>query len=112
MIRRPPRSTLFPYTTLFRSLQQRRGRLRTQELRLQIGVEDGVPLLLSQLLKRRGAKHSGIVNQNVQSAEFTLNSGKHPMGSLPSRYVRRPGQSTAAALSYLHSDLLSLGLPV
>src|SRR5260370_31915576 len=25
MIRRPPRSTLFPYTTLFRSEQQRRG---------------------------------------------------------------------------------------
>src|SRR5256885_5431547 len=24
MIRRPPRSTLFPYTTLFRSLEQRR----------------------------------------------------------------------------------------
>src|SRR3989454_2107265 len=26
MIRRPPRSTLFPYTTLFRSLSRRRGR--------------------------------------------------------------------------------------
>src|SRR5256886_13777515 len=26
MIRRPPRSTLFPYTTLFRSLLPRRGR--------------------------------------------------------------------------------------
>src|SRR5687767_15639699 len=26
MIRRPPRSTLFPYTTLFRSRQQRSGR--------------------------------------------------------------------------------------
>src|SRR5690242_21176891 len=26
MIRRPPRSTLFPYTTLFRSLHERRGR--------------------------------------------------------------------------------------
>src|SRR2546422_5549625 len=25
MIRRPPRSTLFPYTTLFRSLRQREG---------------------------------------------------------------------------------------
>src|SRR2546421_1754796 len=25
MIRRPPRSTLFPYTTLFRSLDRRRG---------------------------------------------------------------------------------------
>src|SRR3712207_7667430 len=26
MIRRPPRSTLFPYTTLFRSVGERRGR--------------------------------------------------------------------------------------
>src|SRR3712207_8475141 len=32
MIRRPPRSTLFPYTTLFRSLDRarRRGRLRAR----------------------------------------------------------------------------------
>src|SRR2546422_4426885 len=28
MIRRPPRSTLFPYTTLFRSLRERRARRR------------------------------------------------------------------------------------
>src|SRR3712207_9470840 len=28
MIRRPPRSTLFPYTTLFRSRQSRRSRRR------------------------------------------------------------------------------------
>src|SRR3712207_9090980 len=28
MIRRPPRSTLFPYTTLFRSAGRRRGRSR------------------------------------------------------------------------------------
>src|SRR2546430_11852928 len=28
MIRRPPRSTLFPYTTLFRSLSQRAEQLR------------------------------------------------------------------------------------
>src|SRR5947208_6755267 len=27
MIRRPPRSTLFPYTTLFRSGERRRGKL-------------------------------------------------------------------------------------
>src|SRR5256885_9257595 len=26
MIRRPPRSTLFPYTTLFRSVESRRGK--------------------------------------------------------------------------------------
>src|SRR2546422_1779480 len=37
MIRRPPRSTLFPYTTLFRSLRERivtvRGRRLVRELR-------------------------------------------------------------------------------
>src|SRR3712207_8251657 len=32
MIRRPPRSTLFPYTTLFRSTQQIVDRLRTQSM--------------------------------------------------------------------------------
>src|SRR2546430_11215360 len=31
MIRRPPRSTLFPYTTLFRSLRTRFNRLATLE---------------------------------------------------------------------------------
>src|SRR5256885_9796503 len=36
MIRRPPRSTLFPYTTLFRSYSQLLGRLR-QENRLNPG---------------------------------------------------------------------------
>src|SRR2546429_6870988 len=41
MIRRPPRSTLFPYTTLFRSLRRHRagaGRRR-------IGVRDGAAWL-------------------------------------------------------------------
>src|SRR5256885_16075220 len=35
MIRRPPRSTLFPYTTLFRS--------QVHEARVRIVVEDAVP---------------------------------------------------------------------
>src|SRR2546427_2102224 len=33
MIRRPPRSTLFPYTTLFRSTAQGRVAVRTSRLR-------------------------------------------------------------------------------
>src|SRR3712207_7522387 len=33
MIRRPPRSTLFPYTTLFRSRQRRQPRLRRRRAR-------------------------------------------------------------------------------
>src|SRR2546430_13527406 len=33
MIRRPPRSTLFPYTTLFRSLAERRAERRCEDRR-------------------------------------------------------------------------------
>src|SRR5687768_18179888 len=32
MIRRPPRSTLFPYTTLFRSIESRHDDVREQEV--------------------------------------------------------------------------------
>src|SRR5690348_17429897 len=38
MLRRPPRSTLFPYTTLFRSLQERIAQLRG--LGYRIAVDD------------------------------------------------------------------------
>src|SRR5436190_2959501 len=31
MIRRPPRSTLFPYTTLFRSVELHHGKIASQE---------------------------------------------------------------------------------
>src|SRR2546427_6576259 len=37
MIRRPPRSTLFPYTTLFRSRPSGRSRSRTRTARWLIG---------------------------------------------------------------------------
>src|SRR2546430_13261203 len=46
MIRRPPRSTLFPYTTLFRSIRQggenaqlRRSQLPLQEVARNVGVQ-------------------------------------------------------------------------
>src|SRR3712207_8487002 len=39
MIRRPPRSTLFPYTTLFRSRQRLRGR-RVEASVPQVGLVD------------------------------------------------------------------------
>src|SRR3712207_7951023 len=44
MIRRPPRSTLFPYTTLFRSVRLGARRLDLQHLRLaeqRVAVEHG-----------------------------------------------------------------------
>src|SRR5256885_13080770 len=42
MIRRPPRSTLFPYTTLFRSLSQGFC-LRRQNTRGWVGDDSGAP---------------------------------------------------------------------
>src|SRR5947208_6665780 len=56
MIRRPPRSTLFPYTTLFRSAEIARGRtrdLREQDVDVRIGVDAGRPLLAVEPAVRR-----------------------------------------------------------
>src|SRR2546427_5835724 len=46
MIRRPPRSTLFPYTTLFRSARRGDGALDLGRLALDLQqhVHDGIPL--------------------------------------------------------------------
>src|SRR5690554_7303491 len=63
MIRRPPRSTLFPYTTLFRStvLQQRH---QAFEQRLHLGAEHhpealGLDARLLQILALGDALHGG-----------------------------------------------------
>src|SRR3712207_7867989 len=45
MIRRPPRSTLFPYTTLFRSLGQRNRAVERQRLALEHLSEYGRDLV-------------------------------------------------------------------
>src|SRR3712207_7691286 len=41
MIRRPPRSTLFPYTTLFRSREGEHARLRGERLAYRVDVVVG-----------------------------------------------------------------------
>src|SRR2546425_7569074 len=51
MIRRPPRSTLFPYTTLFRSLGV--GRCGVEHIVLPVAREDG-PVAVEILVVGRG----------------------------------------------------------
>src|SRR5258705_6829157 len=58
MIRRPPRSTLFPYTTLFRSLLRNAVALRERRLELE-GVAVGIASdLRDRFLDRRSEEHT------------------------------------------------------
>src|SRR5690349_24239122 len=61
MIRRPPRSTLFPYTTLFRS-QPRRDSTDRPERRLK--------RVLPQPLRKRTNKPEGVHNQDRKSTRL------------------------------------------
>src|SRR2546430_9049828 len=51
MIRRPPRSTLFPYTTLFRSVEPR----RRPDVRVDVELRD---LHLARVLRGRSEEHT------------------------------------------------------
>src|SRR2546422_1757102 len=53
MIRRPPRSTLFPYTTLFRSVRHRLG-----EKPIRISASIGQVNVLSDCCKSRSEEHT------------------------------------------------------
>src|SRR3712207_6988957 len=89
MIRRPPRSTLFPYTTLFRS-QVRRHEVEAREARLHDdvgerrladdGVEEGlVGLLAGDAQALRGDRKSTRLNSshaNISYAVFCLKKKK------------------------------------
>src|SRR5258708_12476740 len=91
MIRRPPRSTLFPYTTLFRSLLERHvARLRlphrvivvaVQEGRV-VGVARGEParhllVVVEPPQERLGGRLVGRVRQRSEEHTSELQSPDH-----------------------------------
>src|SRR3712207_8574552 len=83
MIRRPPRSTLFPYTTLFRSDLHRRGRRYRGEGRADRGGADGRGAQVRQLRSRAAAagrdRKSTRLNSshaNISYAVFCLKKKK------------------------------------
>src|SRR5574337_344045 len=80
MIRRPPRSTLFPYTTLFRSCAGSRG---------------GIPLWTKVM--RKGARHTQLRDRA---------SGVHRdiLEHLPPKNTR-----VCLLYCFVHSPLISLG---
>src|SRR2546426_4144639 len=77
MIRRPPRSTLFPYTTLFRSLQAR-ARLGAREAK-RAAIESPATLYVFDLLAFEGDRKSTRLNSShlvISYAVFCLKKKK------------------------------------
>src|SRR5688572_31462348 len=69
MIRRPPRSTLFPYTTLFRS-DSAAVRVRRRPRR-RVGRPPGLVFPDQQVLDSISAPPVGAGNENLRSEEHT-----------------------------------------
>src|SRR2546427_4745761 len=65
MIRRPPRSTLFPYTTLFRS-QRLRAERGGEEVR-----DDGHGTAARWIAERRPASHTRPIPAPIQTRSLT-----------------------------------------
>src|SRR5947207_12616506 len=72
MIRRPPRSTLFPYTTLFRSV----GALRLSPLRRGLAIDSTVDIFTLELIARDRKSGSAGMPRPISYAVFCLKKKK------------------------------------
>src|SRR2546427_4946681 len=77
MIRRPPRSTLFPYTTLFRSLTREAVRLAREDLRViqaryRAGIATILDVLTSQTALDRKSTRLNSSHSQISYAVFCL----------------------------------------
>src|SRR3712207_7841121 len=92
MIRRPPRSTLFPYTTLFRSVGPAAGRLHTARSRndqvatdFRLYVRDAIDRLDAQsagLQQDRKSTRLNSSHANISYAVFCLKK-KNNIDTIP-----------------------------
>src|SRR5258707_7244904 len=64
MIRRPPRSTLFPYTTLFRSIKMAEDRLLFKDAMTRIGLDVPKSALINNL--KDGLDFSGKIGRSEE----------------------------------------------
>src|SRR3712207_8160708 len=100
MIRRPPRSTLFPYTTLFRSdlklEASRRHRVNLNLLRKQLGqpAEDRFYVLASRLAQKdRKSTRLNSSHANISYAVFCLKKKHRAVRSSHDRCQERATNS-------------------
>src|SRR5256885_7162782 len=98
MIRRPPRSTLFPYTTLFRSLEQQ---LREQQAYNRGLIESSVDAMLTV------DPGLTITDVNEQMARLTGYSREQLMGSSFSDYFTEPDRASTGVRQTLKEGFVT-----
>src|SRR2546422_8147330 len=104
MIRRPPRSTLFPYTTLFRS------RLLAEEETVEVGVDELPEPTAQKLRRRQGHLVAGdeIHVQRVQvghvGPQLGPRPGWHAARHLLAAALRRKVSQGDAVVGFRHLD--------
>src|SRR5256886_17560658 len=88
MIRRPPRSTLFPYTTLFRSLAERLQIPVATSLNAKAALSDDHPLNVGV----PGTYSRWCANRVLSEADLVFFVGSHAGGQVTTNWqVPRPG---------------------
>src|SRR2546427_8101585 len=96
MIRRPPRSTLFPYTTLFRSVMRRLGRWVRQNVADDEHLQFIQQIDVHPVLRHRSEEHtSELQSQSNLVCRLLLEKKKKKnQHQLTSKYTQTPRKST------------------
>src|SRR2546430_11960089 len=74
MIRRPPRSTLFPYTTLFRSERDKRANILEAEGVKQAQILQAEGMKQSSVLRADGEAQARILRANAEAKAIEVTS--------------------------------------
>src|SRR5256886_9273864 len=102
MIRRPPRSTLFPYTTLFRSKRVLAGAARREELTLLLDVANRIEgHTICAFGEDRKSTRLNSSHSQISYAVFCLKKKKN---SFPIAHPRLGRHYTTHALPRHYSD--------
>src|SRR3712207_9564830 len=72
MIRRPPRSTLFPYTTLFRSLVNDGSRDETESAAMKLIGNCNMPVTFISLSRNFGEHNAVLQGLRASTGEFVI----------------------------------------
>src|SRR2546428_5666111 len=99
MIRRPPRSTLFPYTTLFRSVPGRPQAVEVERRRAYLALREArerlAPALEREALDRKSTRLNSSHDQ-ISYAVFCLKKKKNNQESIAIETIYTPSTATHA----------------